>query len=70
MKRWLATRLRNWADLLDRDGGMAMFAGYFKIVRGRGMLVYKTEGAMIKPPAPGTQLYFKIGDYRGIEEDL
>ena len=31
-----------------------MFAGYFRIVRGRGMLVYKTEGVMINPPAPGT----------------
>lgn len=68
MRRWIAKKLRYAADRLDRDGAITGFAGYFRIVRGRGLLVYKTQGWQISPPVPGTQLYYKIGDYRGIED--
>lgn len=69
MKRWLAEKMRDWADLLDRDTGYCHSQWTFRIVRGQGAVTHRFEnGVPTNIRDYGTPLFYRPIDYKGIED--
>lgn len=69
LRAWVGKHLRYAADRIDPENAFVSGVGYFNIVLGKGLVFTRTSGTMIRPPAPGTQLYYRRSDYKGIIEE-
>lgn len=59
LRFWIGKRLRYLADRIDDEHAFVMGPGYFNLVPGKGIVITKTDGGnMIRPSAPGTQLWY------------
>lgn len=63
MRRKIANWLLNLSIRVDPSFGPRAIGAHFNMVPNKGMVVTKTFGIPISPPAPGCPLWYMAEDY-------
>lgn len=70
VRRRIAEWMRNNADRVDPTSGPRAIGAHFNFVEGKGLVLTKTDGIPIHPPAPGCPLWYMAEDYDRAFTDL
>ncbi|MGQ5692121.1 hypothetical protein ACUNCS_08060 [Rhodococcus erythropolis] len=63
VRRRIADWMRNKAGRVDPTSGPRAIGAHFNFVPGQGLVLTKTDGIPIHPPAPGCPLWYMAEDY-------